>query len=164
MKIMERETMDKKVFAPFELTGPGREQALRECREQLQAWGLAMPGEPPVVRHFGLGRFREIGEIEFWIANRREDGYCSKFLFLFDGQTCPSHCHESKHETFFVMKGRIRMVAGGEQRLMEQGDSLAMPTGCVHSFTGLGPALVLEVSKPSLRGDSYFEDPRIRVL
>jgi hypothetical protein len=36
-----------------------------------------------------------------------------------------------------------------------------MPPGLGHSFTGIGPALVLEISMPSVPKDSFFDDTRI---
>ncbi len=53
------------------------------------------------------------------------------------------------------------MRVGEEERVMRQGDLLVMPPGTGHSFTGIGPALILEVSMPSVPGDSFFEDKRI---
>lgn len=148
-------------YEDVELQGPEREQALAAMRQQLDAWGLSMPEVEPLPLHFGLGRFEEIGETEFWIANEEEHGYCGKFLFVFDGQTCPHHHHKIKHETFFVLKGSIRMQVGEEERVMNQGDLLAMPPGRAHSFTGIGPALILEVSMPSVPQDSFFANPAI---
>ncbi len=148
-------------YDDVELTGPERERALSEVRDQIAAWGLTMPGVEPLPLDFGLGRFREVGETEFWVANDTEHGYCGKFLFVFDGQTCPHHRHEMKHETFFVLKGSIRMRAGDEESVMDQGDTLVMPPGVAHSFTGVGPALILEVSTPSVRRDNFFDDRAI---
>ena len=108
-------------YDDVELQGPEREQALQAVREQTAAWGLTMPEVPALPLDFGLGRFREIGETEFWVANEEQHGYCGKFLFVFDGQTCPYHYHEVKHETFFVLKGAIRMQVGEQERLMQQG-------------------------------------------
>ena len=141
--------------------GPEREAALAGLREQIAAWGLALPDVEAIPLHFGLGRFAEIGETEFWIANEEAAGYCGKFLFVFDGQTCPYHYHRAKHETFFIVKGSVTMRVGEEERGMDAGDLLVMPPGVGHSFTGRGPALILEVSMPSLRRDSFFRDPAI---
>lgn len=146
---------------PFSLTGAERERAIARCQEVLQGWGITMPDFDPLVLDFGLGRFHEIGEIEYWIANEEEAGYCGKFLFVDDGQTCPYHQHAVKHETFFVMKGRLRMVVDGAEHIMEQGATLVMPPGQRHSFTGIGPALILEISMPSIRQDSFFADKAI---
>ena len=145
----------------LELQGEERDRVLQAIRAQVAAWGLSMPEAPPIPLHFGLNRFSEIGETEFWIANEQEHGYCGKFLFLFDGQTCPYHRHRQKHETFYVVNGSIRMRVGESDRLLQQGDVLAMPPGAGHSFTGLGPALVLEVSMPTLLHDNFFADNQI---
>jgi mannose-6-phosphate isomerase-like protein (cupin superfamily) len=146
---------------PFQLTGPAREQAVARCLNVIRGWSLTMPAVEPLVLDFGLGRFDEIGEIEFWIANEEAHGYCGKFLFVDDGQTCPYHRHERKHETFFVLKGRVRMVVDGEEKSLSEGDILVMRPGQRHSFTGIGPALLLEVSMPSIRQDNFFADERI---
>jgi len=143
---------------PFQVLGERRSQALESCLNTIRGWGLTMPDVEPLVLDFGLGRFDEIGEIEFWVANEEEAGYCGKFLFVADGQTCPYHRHIKKHETFFVMKGAVRMVVGGEERVLHEGDVLVMPPGQRHSFTGIGPALLLEVSMPSVRQDNLFAD------
>jgi len=144
------------------LTGPERDEAVAEIHKQMAEWGLKLPDVEPRPLHFGLGNFRETGETEFWVANETEAGYCGKFLFVFDGQTCPYHHHDVKHETFFVMKGTVTMHVDGEDRVLEQGDLLVMPPGMNHSFTGRGgPSLLLEVSMPSTTQDNFFADKRI---
>ena len=137
------------------------EEALRRFREKMVEWCVVMPDVEPLVMDFGLGEFDKVGLIEYWIANETEAGYCGKYLFLFDGQQCPYHSHNEKHETFFVVKGKIRMVVNGEERIMNEGDVLAMPTGDVHSFFGIGDALVMEISNPCILSDNIFEDARI---
>jgi mannose-6-phosphate isomerase-like protein (cupin superfamily) len=148
-------------YDTVELQGPERETALAAIQAQIAAWGLKMPSVTPLPLHFGLDQFKEIGETEFWVANEAEHGYCGKFLFVFGGQTCPYHHHIKKHETFFILKGSLRMKVGEEERLMHEGDVLVMPPGVGHSFTGVGPALVLEVSMPSILQDNFFADTRI---
>ena len=148
-------------YDSFEIQGDERERELAAVLEQMAKWGLTMPPVTPIPFHFGLDRFREVGETEFWVANEEKSGYCGKFLFVFDGQTCPYHHHDVKHETFFVLKGTIRMKVGGEERVMKEGDLLAMPPGVGHSFTGIGPALILEVSMPSNLQDNFFADKGI---
>jgi quercetin dioxygenase-like cupin family protein len=143
---------------PYQLRGEPRQRAIARCLETIHGWGLTMPAVQPLVLDFGLGRFDEIGEIEFWVANEEEAGYCGKFLFVNEGQTCPYHIHSLKHETFFVLKGTVRMVVDGAERTLQEGDLLVMPPGLRHSFTGVGPALLLEVSMPSRRNDNFFED------
>jgi mannose-6-phosphate isomerase-like protein (cupin superfamily) len=148
-------------YDAVEVQGPERENILTRVRDQVAAWGLTMPPVTPLLLHFGLDRFLETGETEFWIADETEHGYCGKYLFLFDGQTCPYHHHRQKHETFFLVKGTLRMTVGEKGRLLHEGDLLAMPPGVGHSFTGIGPALILEVSMPSILQDNFFADKRI---
>ena len=144
-----------------ELQGTEREKAIAAVLAEISDWNLKMPEVEPLPLHFGLNDFRTIGETEFWVANESELGYCGKFLFVFDGQTCPYHYHKIKHETFFVLKGSIRMKTSEKESIMNEGDLLAMPPGIGHSFTGIGPALILEVSMPSILQDNFFSDARI---
>jgi quercetin dioxygenase-like cupin family protein len=148
-------------FDAIEVQGSAREKVLAEIEKQTANWGVTLPAVTPLPLHFGLNQFDAIGETEFWIANETKSGYCGKFLFVFNGQTCPYHRHRTKHETFFVMKGTLRMKVGEEERIMQEGDLLVMPPGLGHSFTGVGPALVLEISMPSVPKDSFFDDTRI---
>lgn len=143
--------------------GQQADAIVRRVRKQLQQWGLTMPDVAPLVLDFGLGNFEQIGEVEFWIANEAAAGYCGKFLFVFGGQTCPSHMHREKLETFFVVKGSMKVSYRGEDRIMNAGDTLLIETGAYHSFTGIEATLLLEVSKPSILADNYFADPRIPI-
>jgi D-lyxose ketol-isomerase len=136
---------------------------LGAIQAQLLAWELAMPVVEPLVLDFGLGDFARTGEVEFWVANETEAGYCGKFLFVFDGQTCPLHYHNEKLETFFVVKGCFEVAYAGRTFEMRPGDVLRVETGLAHTFTGKGNALLLEVSKPSLIDDNYFQDERIPI-
>lgn len=145
------------------LQGREKEHALCRFQTEIRRWEVALPPVEPLVLDFGLGEFGKTGLIEYWIANELEAGYCGKYLFVFDGQTCPLHSHRVKMETFFIVKGRVRMLFDGQPREMGPGDVLPVPPGHKHSFTGLGPALLLELSKPCVVADNVFEDPRIRI-
>ncbi len=121
-----------------------------------------MPPVDPLTIDFGLRNFRRIGEIEYWIVNDRDRNYCGKFLLLFENQRCPRHHHRMKDETFFIVKGTVAMEADDREFLMQEGDTYQMAPGVVHTFAAVGgPALVLEVSLPSIPGDNIFEDRRI---
>ncbi len=140
------------------VSGPIKEKALTAFGEQIEEWGLVMPEVEPLVLDFGLGDFEHIGLIEYWIANEIEAGYCGKYLFLFDGQRCPAHKHALKHETFFVVKGAVKMTTDGEDHTLGMGDVLVMPPDRLHTFAGEGNSLILEVSMPCLVTDNYFEN------
>ena len=146
------------------MRGPLADEALARCDAQLRTWGLAMPAVAPLVLDFGLGDFAKVGLIEYWIANEKAAGYCGKYLFVFAGQTCPMHRHKTKMETFFVVKGQLRIVYGGQEMILDEGGVLPVQPWQYHSFTGHhGPALLLEVSKPCEVDDNYFENPQIPI-
>ena len=143
--------------------GPQRSGALQRFNRQMTEWGLVMPPVEPLVLDFGLSDFARIGLIEYWIANEMDAGYCGKYLFLFDGQRCPMHHHLDKHETFFIVKGKLKMDFDGTTRAMGPGDLLVVDVNRPHSFVGVGPVLILEVSKPCLIEDNYFADRNIPI-
>jgi len=136
---------------------------VKRVQRQVKEWGLALPDVEPLVLDFGLGNFDRIGEVEFWIANEAEAGYCGKFLFLFSGQTCPKHMHRQKVETFFIVKGRISMEHKGSASELRTGGVLKVDRTVYHEFKALEPSLVLEVSKPSIIDDNYFENTQIPI-
>ena len=146
----------------FELQGAERDEALAKAARIFDGWGLVMPVGEVLTPHFGLRDFYAIGEIEYWIVNDRVNQYCGKFLFMFENQRCPLHHHDVKDETFFIIKGDVSMTAGGETWTMAQGDTFKMKPGVDHTFMAVGaPALVLEVSLPSIERDNSFADKRI---
>lgn len=149
----------------------GIENSVSECQavpviERISRitsdWGITLPAVTPLVFDFGLGRFEEIGETEYWIANETSKGYCGKFLFLFEGQRCPEHLHKNKHETFYILKGSVDMLLHGQQHIpLSEGDSLSVNEGTLHSFLAKADTLILEVSMPGIISDNYFTDSRI---
>ncbi|MHB9133309.1 MAG: cupin domain-containing protein [Armatimonadota bacterium] len=145
-----------------QIEGLESDRILADIEKQMAEWGMTLPPVECMPFDFGLGRFMDVGETEFWLANDAELGYCGKFLFLFENQTCPYHFHKMKHETFHILKGTVRMTMGEEIIMMPQGSLLAMPPGASHTFTAVdGAALVLEVSMPSILNDNFFSDKAI---
>jgi D-lyxose ketol-isomerase len=145
------------------LKGPEADRALADFRRQIAAWNVALPPVEPLVLDFGLGDFRRVGLIEYWIANEATAGYCGKYLFVFDGQTCPLHRHRVKHETFFVVKGRLAVEYDGQRLELVEGRVLPIEPWKYHSFTGIGPTLLLELSMPCQVDDNYFENAEIPI-
>lgn len=145
------------------LAGDQRDEVIVDFNRQLAAWGQVVPNVTPLVLDFGLGCFDEVGLVEAWICNEVAPGYCGKYLFLFDGQTCPMHRHRIKSETFFIAKGQIEVSLDGETRLLREGDTLFIEPWIPHSMKGVGPALILEISTPCLVDDNYFENPEIPI-
>ncbi len=147
----------------LQLQGSARHAALALFRQQLAAWGITMPPVEPLVLDFGLGAFDRVGLIECWLANEVAAGYCGKYIFLAGGQECPLHAHHTKHETFCAVRGRLRVLLDGRPHVLEEGQTLPVPPGEVHTFRGEdGPALILELSMPCNPRDNLFVDPRIQ--
>lgn len=141
---------------------PDKRKIIAKAKKIISGWGLRMPEKVKLAFDFGLGDFYRIGEVEFWVANETNEGYCGKFLFLFSNQTCPKHYHVEKHETFYIIKGVVFMEADVRKFKMLEGDCFTMKPGVKHTFTSVkGPALVLEVSKPCEPGDSIFQNRKI---
>ena len=146
----------------FRFRGPEAELALAVFQRQMEAWGIPAPPVEPLLLDFGLGQFDRVGLVECWIANELDAGYCGKYLFVFDGQQCPAHSHRRKHETFFLIRGRLNVVLDARRLSLEPGQVLPIPTGRVHSFQGEGNSLLLEVSMTCCPSDNDFENPQIR--
>ncbi|MDD5686736.1 MAG: cupin domain-containing protein [Elusimicrobia bacterium] len=145
----------------YQIWGKQRNEALKKFKLAMKKFGLTMPAVKPQLLDFGSGKFYKTGLIEYWVANEDKEGYCGKFLFVFGGQTCPYHHHDFKHETFFILKGSVSMKVNGKKTTKKQGGIVVMPPGVDHSFTGIGNALLLEVSKPCQPNDNLFEDKSI---
>lgn len=95
---------------------------------------------------------------ELWIHN--DHRYCGKVLVLKKGKRCSLHCHRIKHETFYVQSGRVQMElvhADGttEEFEMGPGESLEVPQGLQHRFTGIEDSEIFEFSTQHFDSDSY---------
>lgn len=140
------------------LTGMAAEKVKTAFYAQMREWGVALPPNPLLILDFGLNEFDRVGLVESWICNETEAGYCGKYLFVFDGQSCPRHQHKKKHETFFVVHGNVRMNLDGEEQDFEPGSVIPVGPGVTHGFTGIGPVLLLELSKPCFIADNFSPD------
>ena len=155
---------EAEILKNLSLQGKERERSLQRIHQVVESWGLTLPDVTPDPLHFGYHDFADIGETEFNINNNVEQGYCGKFMFMFAGQTCPLHHHRIKHETFFIVKGRVDMELSGKRHILEQGDTLIVNQNCKHAFTALEDSLILESSKPDLVNDSIFDDLKINKI
>jgi quercetin dioxygenase-like cupin family protein len=136
--------------------GPLKRQAEARLRARMAEWGIPLSSQPVLVFDFGLGDFARFGLAENWIANDAEAGYCGKYLFIMEGQSCPRHRHKLKKETFFILRGRVRVWYDGSDRVLVPGDALTIERWIDHDFTGLEDSLILEVSQPTVVDDNYF--------
>jgi len=152
------------ILKQLELSETEKCEVLSKIHSVVRSWGLKLPDVPACPLHFGLHDFYRVGETELDINNNVEQGYCGKLIFMFKGQVCPWHHHRIKHETFFLIKGKVEFKTPEETITLAQGDRKIVPQRLKHEFTALEDSLILESSKPDLVDDSIFDDPRINQI
>jgi mannose-6-phosphate isomerase len=81
--------------------------------------------------------------------------YAGKILSIRRGCRLSFQFHERKHESFYLLSGRLEVVIEGEDgerrcHLARSGESFHIPAGCRHRLRALTPCRVLEVSTPEL--------------
>jgi quercetin dioxygenase-like cupin family protein len=90
---------------------------------------------------------------ELWIENN--ELYCGKILTLKKGFFCSVHYHKLKDESFFILKGKVKMELFGETKIMKEGDTVRLKPNTVHRFTGLEDSKIIEISTKHIDSDSY---------
>ncbi|HWO87856.1 MAG TPA: cupin domain-containing protein [Gemmatimonadales bacterium] len=96
------------------------------------------------------------------------DRYVGKILHIEPGHLLSLQYHEQKHESIYVLRGRMifryRNEAGElAEREMIAGDAQQVPTGLVHQFEALERTDVLEASTPHLDDVVRLQDRYGRV-
>lgn len=101
---------------------------------------------------------------EDWLVNKKE--YCGKLLFFKKGKRCSWHYHDLKDETFYVHKGKLKVVYGWTDNkedmntrevILEAGDTFHVPVGLRHQMTGLTDVEMFEFST------QHFDEDSIRI-
>ncbi len=96
---------------------------------------------------------------EVWIANHEK--YCGKILRFNAGAQFSMHYHMLKHETFYVLKGRLELRcfelsdATPHEGEIKQGDVIVIPPGNPHKLIALEDSEIIEISTQHFESDSY---------
>jgi mannose-6-phosphate isomerase-like protein (cupin superfamily) len=69
-----------------------------------------------------------------------------KELFFLQGKESSLHYHTKKDEIFYIISGRIRLIYGKKDEVLEPGQTIRIPPGMHHQFHALEDTLILEVS------------------
>lgn len=69
----------------------------------------------------------------------------------------PPHSHKND-QVGYVVSGRVEMTIGGEVRIIQPGDSYAIPGGIIHSARALVDSLVIDAFSPPR--DDYRTEAR----
>ena len=82
-------------------------------------------------------------------------------VYLKRGAVVPMHAHESEQMTY-VLQGALKMLVGGEEITVREGEVLHIPTQVPHQVEALDDTFVLDVFSPTRqdwvdRTDDYFQ-------
>jgi len=137
------------------------EKAKRDASSMLRGAGIVLGKDEEIeITDFGRNNFEKLGL--GLVIRVSEPEYGSKWLTVLPGQVCPNHYHKQIKETFFVLRGHVKMRLGDEVVDMKAGDKLTMAPGTWHTFSSDGGAVIEEVTTRQVKDDSYFEDPAIQ--
>lgn len=87
--------------------------------------------------------------------------YCGKILSFKEGKKFSLHYHVEKHETWYVIKGKLSLTwidptIGKKQGVdLNVGDCVSIPQGVPHQLFAYENSEVMEVSTPHKDSDSY---------
>lgn len=102
---------------------------------------------------------------EEWIVNNAL--YCGKKLVFKSLHRCSLHHHKIKHETFYVISGKVLLETELNgvtlSRVMMPGDSAQIPPLMWHRLTGIVESDVIEFSTHHMEEDSYRAVPSGKV-
>lgn len=98
----------------------------------------------------------------------KNDKYVVKKLFMKAGHSCSLQYHERKHETFYVLSGRLMLSVGDavdnlDGYVFEPGRYLALPPGKIHKMSAIEDCFYLECSTPELDDVIRLQDAYGRV-
>lgn len=96
---------------------------------------------------------------EVWIINCPD--YCMKFLEFKAGMKGSMHFHVSKHETWYIQKGKLLVTtintenAEKSEVILTEGDVFDIPKLNPHQVHALEDTTIIEVSTQHFEDDSY---------
>lgn len=105
---------------------------------------------------------KEAGQIEMLTGvHRRTMGTTDEVMIceflLMRESLVPPHSHKND-QVGYVISGRVEMTIGGQVRIIEPGDSYAIPGGIVHSARALVDSVVIDSFSPPR--DDYRTEAR----
>ena len=98
---------------------------------------------------------------EIWMANNEVNDYCGKILHIVQGHKFSMHFHRDKHETFYILKGKVLLKTIKtedteiEEVILEEGDAYEINRLVPHQVEALEEADIIESSTFHRDEDSY---------
>jgi quercetin dioxygenase-like cupin family protein len=93
---------------------------------------------------------------EVWYAHT--DRYAGKVLEVDAGHLLSLQKHRVKHETLYLLSGRVRLTLDGDVLDWLPGQAVSIPPGTVHRMEAVEDSMLLEVSTPELDDVVRLED------
>ena len=90
---------------------------------------------------------------EIWLKNDKD--YCMKILIVKEGYQGSTHKHVLKAESFFIVKGWLKLEMKGKTLFLNPGDWVHIPRNTYHRMTGLTHTEILECSTKHSDKDVY---------
>lgn len=103
---------------------------------------------------------------EKWIEVNPD--YVVKELFMKEGNSCSLQYHEKKHETFYVLNGKLKFYVGKDKdnlttMFLEAGDHHTIEPLIIHRMEAIVDSLYLESSTNFLEDVIRLEDSYGRI-
>lgn len=93
---------------------------------------------------------------EVWYAHT--DRYAGKILEVDAGHLLSLQKHVVKHETLYLLSGRMTFTRDGDVFEWASGTAIEIPPGTVHRMEAVEHSIILEVSTPELDDVVRLED------
>lgn len=78
-----------------------------------------------------------------WLAGRKignAEGLTLGRVVIKPGRSNPAHSHGNCEEALYLLRGRLRHVAGDQSVMLEAGDTLTVAAGVAHHAVNVGEA------------------------
>lgn len=141
--------MDKKFFIKDKI------------KEMINLSNIILPKnlKAEISHHYGIDNFFKKGAALFHIINKE---YSKIIILMFPNQEYPSHFHEIKNETYFILHGDLEVDIEGKIHKLKQGDTLTISNNNVHSFKTKSGVIFEEIASTYIKGDSKYLDNEIK--
>jgi len=102
------------------------------------------------------------------------DKYCGKFLYIVKGNNTSMHYHKTKHETFYVHGGKVKVIYSDDMDLannsrptqyiigtmqsitLNSGDNFSVPSKRIHQIFAIEDTALYEFSTVHNNGDTVY--------
>ena len=99
---------------------------------------------------------------EIWMANNEKENYCGKILYIKFGHSTSMHLHKNKHETFYILEGRLdieiicTVTTEKYTKTVNEGEVFVLDRLIPHRLIPSGGVVkVVEISTFNEDSDSY---------